>query len=52
MSRVLYFLDKTRYKIIDTFIEELYNPVFDSKKIQTPLEALFYKGFTAVLLCF
>lgn len=29
-----------------------YNPIFDSKKNQTPLESLFYKGFTAVLLCF
>lgn len=28
------------------------NPIFDSKKNQTPLESLFYKGFTAVLLCF
>lgn len=26
-----------------------YNPIFDSKKIQTPLGSLFYKGLTAVL---
>ena len=30
----------------------VYYPIFDSKKNQTPLESLFYKGFTAVLLCF
>ena len=54
---MFYNRDFTRVSIQE-FIDILnnyliwYNPVFDSKKNQTPLEPLYYMGFTAVLLCF
>ena len=44
---VIYF-----FRVLEKYKYPVYNPIFDSKKNQTPLESLFYKGFTAVLLCF